>query len=55
MSGNLNEKFPLIELGSVTSRLLNSDDDHGQLCLLPDFSGMSDFSSSNRVITNSFW
>ena len=55
MSGNLNEKFPLIELGSVTSRLLNSDDDHGQLCLLRDFSGMSDFSSSKRVITNSFW
>ena len=27
MSGNLNEKFSLIELGSATSRLLNSDDD----------------------------
>ena len=55
MNGDLNENFPLIELVSVTRRLLNSDDDHGQLCLLPDFSGMSDFSSSNRVITNSFW
>ena len=55
MNGNLKEKFSLIELVSVTSRLFNSDDDHGQLCLLPDFSGMSDFSSSNRVSTNSFW
>ena len=47
--------FSLIELVSVTSRLLYSAGDCGQPCLLPDFSGMSDFPPLNRIFTNCFW